>query len=508
MIKSISRKPVEFTGNEDIVVIPLFEGRRELKGPAKKLDVLCRSGVSSYIKTTNFKPKLGKTAIIGFTQPKAPNHVMLLGMGKASRLTPETLTAVGGNASRALKSRGFKSCHILLDESFTGEQSERSERSESLYSFFKGFALAHYTFSLKSGRAGVSGLRKVTVMSNDTGTVDAAIKKGKIIAEYTGIVRDLVNRPADDVTPVMMAEEAKSLAADHGLEYRAMGLKQIEKLKMGAVLAVARGSRREPRFVSLHYNKGLAARNGVPKVCLVGKGVTFDSGGISIKPWQAMNEMKGDMAGAAVVMSVIGAAAKFELPIEIIGLLPCVENMPDGIAIKPGDVITTYSGKTIEIISTDAEGRLILSDALAYANEFKPDVIVDIATLTGAVIIALGTRIAGALGNSQDEVDRLVTASRATGESAWQLPIDDSFKEMIKGDISDYKNFSGRDGSTITAAALLGEFVGSTPWVHVDIAGTFWAQNAKVPYQSKGATGFGVDLMIAYLESLAAKKTK
>jgi len=505
MIKTILRKPVQFTGNEDVVVIPLFEGRRDLKGPAKKLDVLCRSGISSYIKTTNFKPALGKTAIIGFTQSKAPTHVMLLGMGKTSRLTPEILTAAGGNASRTLKSRGFKSCHLLLDESFTGES---GVGNESLYSFFKGFALAHYTFSLKSGRAGVSGLRKVTVMSDDAGTVDAAIKKGKIIAEYAGFVRDLVNRPADDVTPAMMAEEARSLATDHGLECRVMDLKQIEKLKMGAVLAVARGSRREPRFVSLHYNKGTAARNGVPKVCLVGKGVTFDSGGISIKPWQGMNEMKGDMAGAAVVMSVLGAAAKFELPVEIIGLLPCVENMPDGIAIKPGDVITTYSGKTIEIISTDAEGRLILSDALTYANEFKPDVIVDLATLTGAVIIALGTRIAGVLGNSQDEIDRLVAASRTTGESAWQLPIDDSFKEIIKGDISDYKNFSGRDGSTITAAALLGEFVGSTPWVHVDIAGTFWAQNAKVPYQSKGATGFGVDLMIAYLESLAAEKTK
>jgi leucyl aminopeptidase len=221
-----------------------------------------------------------------------------------------------------------------------------------------------------------------------------------------------------------------------------------------------------------------------------------------------MNEMKGDMAGAAVVLSTICAAAKIGLPIEIIGMMPCVENMPDGIAIKPGDVITTYSGKTIEIISTDAEGRLILSDALAYANEYKPDVIVDLATLTGAVLIALGTRIAGAIGNSQDEIDRLLAAGRATGEPAWQLPLDDTFKDMIKGDISDYKNFSGRDGSTITAAALLGEFVGTTPWVHLDIAGAFWAQSPKVPYHSKGATGFGVDLMIAYLESLISKNTE
>lgn len=443
---------------------------------------------------------MGKTAIIGFTQTKAPNHVMLLGMGKKSELTPERLATAGGKASSELKSQGFKSCHLLLDESVT-----TGHGSEHLYSFFKGFSLAQYTFSLKSGRAGISGLRKVTVMSEDAKTVNAAIKKGKLIAEYTGYVRDLVNRPADDVTPEMMAREAKNVAATHDVECRVLELKQIEKLKMGAVLAVARGSRREPRFVSLHYNKGAAARSGLPKVCLVGKGVTFDSGGISIKPWQGMNEMKGDMAGAAVVMGAIAAASRFKLPIEIIGVLPCVENMPDGIAIKPGDVITTYSGKTIEIISTDAEGRLILADALAYAREFKPDVIIDLATLTGAVIIALGTRIAGAIGNSQDEIDRLLAAGRATGEPAWQLPIDDAFKEAIKGDISDYKNFAGRDGSTITAAALLGEFVGSTPWVHLDIAGAFWAQSAKIPYQSKGATGFGVDLIIAYLEALASK---
>jgi leucyl aminopeptidase len=454
------------------------------------------------MKTTGFKPTPGKAEIIGFTQQKAPHHVMLLGMGKKSALTPERMAAAGGSASRALKNRGFKSCHLLLDESIT-----TGEGSDYLYLLFKGFALAHYSFSLKSGRTSASGLRRVTVMSEDSRTVNAAIKKGKTIAAYAGLVRDLVNRPADDVTPETMAEEAKILADDHGIECRVLTLKQIEKLKMGAVLAVARGSRREPRFISLHYNKGAAARDDVPKVCLVGKGVTFDSGGISIKPWQNMNEMKGDMAGAAVVMSTIGAAAKFSLPIEIIGVMPCVENMPDGIAIKPGDVITTYSGKTIEIISTDAEGRLILSDALAFANEHKPDVIIDLATLTGAVIIALGTRIAGTMGNSQEEINRLITAGRSTGEPVWQLPLDDAFKKAIKGDISDYKNFSGRDGSTITAAALLGEFVGKTPWVHVDIAGTFWAQSPKVPYQSKGATGFGVDLMIAYLESLISKNS-
>jgi leucyl aminopeptidase len=240
-------------------------------------------------------------------------------------------------------------------------------------------------------------------------------------------------------------------------------------------------------------------------VAFVGKGIVFDSGGLSLKPAAMMEAMKTDMAGAATVYGAMQAIAELSLPVRVLGVAPLSENMTGGSAQRPGDVFTAYRGTTVEVLNTDAEGRLILSDALAYATEHKPDVIIDLATLTGAVIIALGTRIAGAMGNSQEEIDRLIAAGRSTGEPAWQLPLDDAFKEAVKGDISDYKNFSGRDGSTITAAALLGEFVGKTPWVHVDIAGTFWAQSPKVAYHSKGATGFGVDLMIAYLESLIAK---
>ena len=216
-----------------------------------------------------------------------------------------------------------------------------------------------------------------------------------------------------------------------------------------------------------------------------------------------MNEMKGDMAGGAVVACSIAAAAKLKLPVEIVGLIPCVENLLDGRSFRPGDIITTYSGKTIEILSTDAEGRVILADALAYAGEFSPDVIIDYATLTGAVVVALGTRIAGIMGNSQSNMDLLLRAGEQSGEPVWQLPLDRRFSEMVKGDISDYKNYSGRDGSSITAAALLGEFVDGTPWVHVDIAGTFWSESGAVPYHTKGATGYGVDLTLRYLERVA-----
>ncbi len=501
MIGNVVKVPVKFSGKEDVVVLPLFQSDGELKGPARKLDVLCRSGLSGYMKKTRFSPKSGETALVAFQHPKAPNHVLLVGLGQRGAATPERAAEAGGSASKAVKSHGFSSCHLLVDALADGVACE-----DVLRGFLKGFLLAQYGFSLKTTPVEKPVTRKLVILTDQPKKIAGAMKASRIVADHTSYARDLINRPAADMTPERMAEEAKALAAAHGLECRAMGRKDIEKLKMGAVLGVARGSEHEPRLIVLHYNKGAASRGRCPKVCLVGKGVTFDSGGLSIKPWQNMNEMKGDMAGGAVVMSVMSAISRLRLPLESVGLIPCVENMPDGMAFRPGDVVTTCSGRTIEVVSTDAEGRLILADVLAYSQRYKPDLIVDIATLTGSVSIALGTRIAGVLGNDQDLIDRMVAAGRSTGEPVWQLPIDDSFKEMIRGDISDYKNFAGRDGSTISAAALLGEFVGSTPWIHIDIAGTFWAQDTKIPYQIKGATGYGVDLMLRFLEGIASAR--
>jgi len=502
MIRDVVRNPVRFSGQEDVVVLPVFKGDGELKGPARKLDVLCRSGISGYMKKTRFSPKSGETVLIAFQLPKAPNHVLLVGLGEKGSATPDGAAGAGGSASKAVKSHGFRSCHLLVDALLELDACE-----DVLRGFLKGVLLAQYGFSLKTTPAEKPVTKKLVVLSDQPKKIAGAIKASRIAADHTCYARDLINRPAADLTPARMADEAKALAATHNLECRVMGRKEIEKLKMGAVLGVARGSEHEPRLLAIHYNKGAASRERCRKICLVGKGVTFDSGGLSIKPWQNMNEMKGDMAGGAVVMGVMGAVSRLRLPLEIIGLIPCVENMPDGAAFRPGDVVTTCSGKTIEVISTDAEGRLLLADTLAYSQQYKPDLIVDIATLTGSVSIALGTRIAGVLGNDQELIDCMVAAGRAAGEPVWQLPIDDSFREMIRGDISDYKNFAGRDGSTITAAALLGEFVGGTPWIHIDIAGTFWAQDTKTPYQIKGATGYGVDLTIRFLEGIASRST-
>lgn len=493
MIRIVRNTP-KFTGKEEVVVLPVFESNKRLSGLAKKLDVLCRSAISRALKKGHFTGGAGATLLLLQHVPKAPDHILLLGLGKRQATDAERMARAAGSASKALRSGRFKSCHVVF-----GDPSGDGSMDEHLPPFLKGFLLAQYRFSLSAKRERDQSIKKLVILAEGSKSVSASIRYARIVVEHTEKVRDLVNTPGDRMTPAKMAEETRSLAKQYGFQCRVMGLRDLKRLEMGAVLGVARGSREEPRFITLHYNKG---KSKLPRICLVGKGVTFDSGGISIKPWMDMNEMKGDMAGGALVISTIAAAAREKLPLEIIGLVPCVENMPDGYAFRPGDVITTYSGKTIEVLSTDAEGRLILSDALTYACEFKPDVVVDFATLTGAVVIALGTRIAGAMGNSQTYIDRLIEAGQSAGEPVWQLPLDDLFSEAVKGDISDFKNYGGRDGSTITAAALLAEFVGNTPWVHVDIAGTFWSKG-KVSYQPKGATGYGVDLTLRFLGAIA-----
>jgi len=493
MIRIVRTAP-KFTGKEEVVVLPVFEGQKQLFGMAKKLDVLCRSAVTRSITKGYFSGKSGSTLLLTQNLPKAPDNILLLGIGKKKALGVERMTRVAGAASRALRSGNFKTCHVAYTDPSGGDTLD-----SLLHPFLKGFLLAQYRFMLTGKPDRTGGLKRITLLAEASKQINEAIRYTRIVVDHTEKVRDLVNTPGDTMTPTRMADEAKALAKEHGFQCRVMGLRDLKRLKMGAVLGVAQGSRAEPRFITMHYNKG---RSGLPKVCLVGKGVTFDSGGISIKPWMDMNEMKGDMAGAGLVINVMAAAAREKLPLEIVGLTPCVENMPDGLAFRPGDVITTYAGKTIEVLSTDAEGRLILSDALTYACEFKPDVIVDYATLTGAVVIALGTRIAGVMGNSQKYIDQLIAAGKTAGEPVWQLPLDDVFAEAVRGDISDYKNYGGRGGSSITAAALLAEFVGQTPWMHVDIAGTFWS-DGKVPHQPKGATGYGVDLTLQFLKSVA-----
>ncbi len=502
MIMNISFTSPEITGEEEAVIVPLFKGIQTLKGSARKLNSLCNSAITEDLEHGYFDAGGGKVFFLAVHAPKAPQHILLLGFGEPKKLDTEKIAQFAGNASKTLMSHKIKTAHLLLDSAPGSLAQEKF-----LFPFIKGFILAQYTFSMKSeSEDNETGVETLFVKwGKDKQRLSRIAHKARIISEHTEKVRDMVNTPSNALTPSKMALEAKSVSKANGISCHVMHLKEIQKRKMGAIASVSKGSKEEPRLIVMHYNRD---RERLPLVCLVGKGVTFDSGGISLKPWERMNEMKGDMAGGAVVINVLAAAAKLKLPLRLVGIVPCAENLPGASAYKPGDIIRTYSGKTVEVISTDAEGRLLMSDALSYAQEFDPHLIVDFATLTGACVIALGTRYAGIMGTSQKHIDTFLAVGKATGELVWQLPFDDYIRETVKGDFTDYKNYSGKNGSTMTAAAILAEFVGNIPWVHLDIAGTFWSDGGKISYQPKGGTGYGVDLTIRFLEMIAPTRRR
>jgi leucyl aminopeptidase len=318
-----------------------------------------------------------------------------------------------------------------------------------------------------------------------------ACDEGAAIAAGQSLARDLGNLPANYCTPSVLAETARSLGHEYKFKVQVFEREKIEELGMGSFLAVAQGSREEPRFIVLEYKGGPAK---AAPVVLIGKGITFDSGGISLKPGEGMDEMKFDMCGAASVLGTFRAVAKLNLPINLVGLIPATENLPDGRAVKPGDVVTSLSGQTIEILNTDAEGRLILCDALTYAERFKPAAVIDIATLTGACIIALGHHTSGLLGNDDGLINEILAAGQSSGDQAWQLPLFDEYQEQLKSNFADMANIGGRPAGTITAACFLSRFAKAFKWAHLDIAGTAWKSGAE-----KGATGRPVPLLTEFL---------
>jgi leucyl aminopeptidase len=325
--------------------------------------------------------------------------------------------------------------------------------------------------------------------------VMSSAKEAEIISRAVCFTRDMVSAPGNEMTPTDMANEARKIAKRKNIKLTVLDEAEMKKVGMNALLAVARGSEEPAKFIILEYKGG---NKSDPPVVLVGKGLTFDSGGISIKPSEKMEEMKSDMAGGAAVMGAIMAAADLSLKVNAVGLIPATENLPGGRAYKPGDILKSLSGQTIEVLSTDAEGRLILADALTYAGRFKPAAIVDLATLTAACVIALGDQVTGMIGTDDKLKRKIKDAADATEEKVWELPLWEDYHELIKSDVADYKNHGGRPGGAITAAAFLSKFVGNYPWVHLDIAGPAWLTKDK-PYIPKGASGVGVRLMVQFL---------
>ncbi len=484
----------------DAIMVNFFEGMEHPDGDIATIDKALAGTISQLISKGEIKGKLNEITVIHSLGKIPAARVAVVGLGKQPELSLNKIRGAVAETCRLLQKKGVKTMAAVAQgagiASITPEGSAQAITEGALlgvYSFRK-----HMTKEAEYGE--IEQITIVDANQDNRSLLEKGCNRGRILAEATNLARDMVNEPANYMTPTHMAEIAARLANTYGLEISVLEREQMQELGMGALLGVTQGSRQPPKFIILQY-KG--SNSGEIKVALVGKGITFDSGGISIKPSQGMEEMKGDMAGGAAVMVAMGAIAQLKPSANVMALIPCAENLPGGNSIKPGDVLTAMDGKTIEIISTDAEGRLILADALSYARKQSVRSIVDVATLTGACRVALGDVCTGAFTNNQELVDKVIAAGTEAGELVWQMPMYEEYKEQNKSDVADIKNVGGRYGGAITAAQFLAEFAGDTPWVHLDIAGTSLSDKER-NYLVKGATGVPVRTLINLVLSLSA----
>jgi leucyl aminopeptidase len=410
-------------------------------------------------------------------------RALWVGAGSRGELTTERLRRIATIGGLFARQRRFDSIAILW-RPVDGVAPEPAAQALA-----EGAVLANYEGnSYKTGEQPVAWLERVEVRVA-AGGADAALERGRILGECTNMARSLSNEPGNVLTPREFADRATTFAKAAGLGVEVLDEQQIAGLKMGLLLGVARGSEQPPRVIVLRHEPKKAARGIV--LGLIGKGITFDTGGISIKPSDNMDKMKDDMSGGAAVICAMAAMARLDAPVRCIGVIPATENMPGGRAMKPGDILTSAEGKTVEVINTDAEGRLILGDAMWYARTLGVTHLIDVATLTGACVVALGKTTSGLFGRPASWVEQVRRASERAGDRSWPMPVFDDYKELLKSEIADFTNTGGRAGGAISAALFIKEFAGDLPWVHIDIAGTAWAEEAK-PYQPKGATGVGV----------------
>jgi leucyl aminopeptidase len=407
-------------------------------------------------------------------------RLVLAGGGKRAEFNPAELRKLSGAMLRALKSKGVRNIAMALDEPFRSDDFTAAAVEGALLGDLEA---NRYKTDPKKNE------KQVTSFSVLGGS-QAAVDRGRILADAQNFSRSLANEPANVLTPTRLAESARELAAAYSLECEILDQDRMRQLGMGALLGVAQGSAEPPAMIILHY-KPSATPSTKDHLGLIGKGVTFDTGGISIKPSEGMEHMRFDMSGGAATLGAMRAIAQLKPKIPVTGVIPAVENMPGSRAQRPGDIVTSLNGKTVEVLNTDAEGRLILIDALTYAQRLGCTHLVDSATLTGSIVVALGHVNIGAFTNNQPFLDKLMAAAKAEGEKMWQMPIDEEYKEALKSDFADLHNIGGRPGGSVTAAMFLKDFVNDLPWVHLDIAGTAWLEESK-PYLAKGATGVGV----------------
>lgn len=451
----------------DIHVVMIPPGATQLTGDAAAADRAVGGAIGKMLTGGLFAGKAAEVAILPVTGRSKAKRIVLFGLGEAEKRTPDAFRTQMGNLSRRLRDAGGGSVAISLDGLDTIQPEPAGE------AIAEGFILGLYRFDKHHTRAAdrpTNSVGDVTVVAGVPRRVTAArrgVERGSIMAEAQNFARDLGNEPANLMTPTIMAARAQQLAAEVGLECTIIERAEAERLKMGSYLSVSNGSVQPPKFIVLNY------RGGGPRgrtTALVGKGITFDTGGISIKPAADMDAMKGDMSGAAVVIGAIGAIARLKLPVNVMAVAPCTENMPSGSATKPGDVVYAMDGQSIEVINTDAEGRLVLADGIAYAKSKGATTIIDVATLTGAVRVALGSVRFGIFCNNDRLMAEMERAGEAAGEKMWRLPLDDEYGDLIKSPVADMKNTGGAPAGSITAAKFIQNFAGDTPWAHLDIA--------------------------------------
>jgi len=479
---------------DDAVVLPLLEGRK-LTESGKALQDASGKMLPSFFRKFDLTGKFGACRTLYDVEGTFTQRVMLVGAGDEKKITLQKLRALSVTVARKLNRSGARDVSVYLTElsvkgaSFTDKVQAVAEGVWlGLYSFEK------YKTKKEENKRELRSLTIMVSSRKDLELAQAVVDKARAIASGTNFARDLANEPGNVCTPEFLGEQASGLS--HGqLQVTVMDKEAIEKAGFSALLAVNQGSAKEPRFIVLDYKGG---REKDAPVALVGKGLTFDAGGISIKPAAQMDEMKYDMCGSAAVLGIFKSATEMDLPVNLMGVIPATENMLGADAYKPGDVITSYKGITIEVQNTDAEGRIILADALAYAAEQNPAEIIDFATLTGACVIALGGQATGLMGTDEKLKKALKLSGDFTHDRVWELPMYEEYQEQIKSEIADIRNVGGREAGTITAACFLSRFVGDTPWAHLDIAGTAWNMSGT-DISAKGGTGAGVRLIIDYL---------
>ena len=473
-----------------------FEGSPASSGAVAILPAETRGLLAELQSTKELSGKAFECTLVHRPAGLAASKLLVVGAGKQEKFNGAQARRLSGAAVRALRARGVRELAWVLDEP--------ARDPASIQAVVEGALLADYDADRyrteRNGDRRIDSLRLATNGAPLGEPAHTALERGRILGEAQNFVRDLVNEPSNLMTPTLLAQRAQDVAAHFGLECQVLGPEEIRGLKMGAFWAVAQGSDEPARLIVLRYEP--AGAPAEPVVGLIGKGITFDTGGISIKPADAMHEMKTDMAGGATMLGVMRAIAQLKPRVRVLAIVPATENMPSGRAYKPGDVITSMSGKTIEILNTDAEGRLVLADALTYAKQLGATALIDAATLTGAVTIALGNITTGVFGWNQEWVDRVLKSAAAAGERMWQLPVDDEYRELYKSSIADLANTGGRYGGAITGAMFVGEFAGDTPWVHLDIAGTRWS-NEERPYLAKGPTGHGLRTLVHLLMNIS-----